>query len=268
MKKLVPGVNFVTNVEYHNDLTWLSSSSFKKVLENPNLFYKENILGEKTVEAPKEHLQDGSLTHTLILEPQLLLQEYSFFPGIRRTGVEWENFKNDPANKDKIIMTKSQKARAEYMYASYKLNKSAVALIEQGGHSEHTVCAEIDGVKMKVRADRINIEKGFIVDIKTSGWPVDIDSVRFTNEKWKYPFSAAMYKSVFENFYGREFDFYWIYIAKKEKDCAVYKMSTQTFEEGKFEWLRGVAAYKQCLKTGIWQKTEPVTHFEEEVIEI
>lgn len=264
--KLQLGVNEATNSQYHSDKAWLSSSSFKKVLDDPAKYYKEEVLGAKEQEAKKEYFDDGSLMHSLILEPHLVDKEYAFFEGMRKAGAEYQAFV--AANPGKTIISKSQKTRAQLWYDTYKRNKKAVELIGEGGLSEHTVCLEYKGVQVKVRADRINVEKGIIVDVKTSSFPVDKDSAIFTNEKWKYPFSAAMYSLVFEKFYKRPFEFYWLYIAKTDADCAVYRMSQATRKQGELEFHKAHTLYKNCLATGKWIKPETQTHFDDEIEEI
>lgn len=95
--KLQPGINTATNREYHSDKSYLSSSSFKLLLQSPAQFHKEHNLGERKVEEEKEHFTAGSLLHTIVLEPHLVDTEYVVFPGLRRAGAQWDAFKVDPS---------------------------------------------------------------------------------------------------------------------------------------------------------------------------
>lgn len=267
MQKLVPGVNHISNRDYHADLGWLSSSSFKKIVEDPAKFYQENVLGVREPEEEKGYLVEGSLTHSLVLEPHLVATEYARFPGLRKQGAEWEAFK--AANSHLQIVSKPQFERAQAFYRAYKANKVAVSLIEQGGLSEHTVAHPLDGVPCKVRADRINLDKGFILDIKTSSFSVDPDGAKQTVMHWSYEMSAAFYCAVFESYYGRPFEWYWCFISKTDLDCQVYKMSYETRRKGQKMFKDGMDLYKQCLATGLWTKKQEVEEVQsEEILEI
>lgn len=267
MQKLVPGVNSISNRDYHADLAWLSSSSFKKIVEGPAKFYQENILGIKELEAEKGYLVEGSLTHSLILEPHLVATEYARFDGLRKQGADWEQFK--AANSGTQIVSKPQWERAQAFHRAYKANKVAVKLIEQGGLSEHTVAHVLDGVQCKVRADRINLKQGFILDVKTSSFSVDYDGAKQTVLHWSYEMSAAFYCAVFEAYYRRPFDWYWCFISKTDLDCQVYKMSYETRRKGQAMFKAGMDLYKQCKATGIWAKKQEVEEAQsEEILEL
>lgn len=267
--KLVPGVNHISNRDYHADLDWLSSSSFKKIVEDPAKFYQENVLGLKEPEEEeKGYLVEGSLTHSLILEPHLVATEYAKFPGMRKAGAEWEQFK--AANAGTQIVSNPQWQRALAYHRAYKQNKLAVQLIEQGGLSEHTVAHLYKDVKCKVRADRINLEKGFILDIKTSGFSVDPDGARQTIAHWSYEMSAAFYCAVFEAYYGKPFTWYWCFISKSDLDCQVYRMSYATRRKGQEMYKAGMDLYKQCVATGQWKNNQKIEEMQqdEEIQEI
>jgi hypothetical protein len=184
---------------------------------------------------------------------------------MRRSGQHYEQFRVD--NPGKTIITMAQMERAKHMHRSFLQNESAVKLI-QGGLPEHTVCVMLEDIPVKVRADYINIEQGYIADLKSSSFPVDIDSVRMTIDKWQYGLSAALYCQVMEAYYGRKFDFYWPFICKTEPDCGVYRMSSATREKGERKFMEAFRLYKECLRTGIWESKLKPSHFMEEIQEV
>lgn len=266
--KLRLGINEATNSEYHSDKLWLSSSSFKKVRENSAKFYQEEILGNKAPEEIKDYLQEGSLTHALILEPHVVPLEYAAFPGMRRQGAAWEEFKADPKNTGKTLLSAAQWGKAHAYHRAYMQNEEAVDLISEGGLSEHTACQIFNDVPTKVRADRINVEKGLIVDIKTSAFSVDLESAKQTVQHWQYELSAALYAAVFEQFYGKPFEFYWVFISKSDLECRVYRMKDTTRMKGLKMYKEGLDIYKRCLATGDWSIKEKVKQKQTEVEEI
>lgn len=244
------GLNKIDNKGYHSDGNFLSSSNYKTLLKDPALFYKEFILKEKEA-MTGDHLDIGSLIHSMILEPHLVATEYAFFEGLQRRGAAFDAFKLQ--NPDKLIMTKAQKIKCDNYIKSYNRNKVAQQLIS-GGESEHTICQVWNDIPTKVRCDYINVDKGYIVDVKTSGNPVDIDSVKMTLDQWQYPLSAALYTAVASQYYGKQFTFYWLFVAKKESDCQVYKMSSSTHMDGLQKCREAASIYKKCKETGIWRK--------------
>ncbi len=261
------GINQATNLQYHSDKAWLSSSSYKDLLKDPAKFYKEHVLGQREEQAQKDHFTTGSLLHSLVLEPHLVASEYAVFEGLRRAGSKFEEFKAN-VKSGVTIVTSGQMQQAKWLLNGYKQNKVARQLIDSGGLSEHTVCQIWYDVPTKVRADRINIEKGYIVDVKTSSFPLDPDSAKMTIDKWNYTLSAALYADVMAQYYGKPFDFYWLFCGKVDGDCAVYKMSESTRQQGLLQCIKGATLYKECMRTGKWETPEKITHFDEEIIEI
>jgi hypothetical protein len=233
------------------------------ILDNPAKFHNEKILGNGPPDLDNNSFQEGSLTHSLILEPHTVASEYAFFEGFRKAGPEWEQFKVD--NIGRRILSAPQKARCLAYQRAYEKNTTAKAILS-GGQAELSVCQVIEGVQCKARADYINIEKGYIADIKTSSFPVTLDNFKLTVQQYKYDLSAALYCMVFEAYYGKPFDFYFVCISKKELDCHVYKTSERTMREGKQAVLKALGLYRHCMATGIW--AAPPTVEEQDDFEI
>lgn len=250
------GLNDCSNADYHADNKFLSSSNLKLLLKDPQQFYKEKILGEREVKKASASFEEGSLTHSLILEPHLVQEEYALYPGLRKQGADFEAFAASAGSK--TIISRTQKIRCDAYRDAFKKNPIAVNLIK-GGVSEQTICAEFNGVPIKVRCDYINVEAGYIADVKTSAFPVDVDSAKLTVQKWDYGLSAALYTAIASLHYGKPFDFYFIFIGKSEVVCEVYKASAATLDKGMFDIIKSLKIYKQCLKTGEWKLT-PLKH--------
>lgn len=258
------GINNCTNKEYHSDSTFLSSSDFKLLLKDSSQFYKEKILGQKEKkESP--YFDEGTLTHALILEPEVINSDFAFFDGLRKQGDAYEAFKLQ--NPGKIYMSKSQKARCDYYVSAFLKRPEAVALLKKG-LPEHTICQIYSGMNVKVRCDWINIEDGYIVDVKTSGYPTDLDSFTVTMDQYMYQLSAALYCKIAEIQYGKKFDFYFIAISKKEGDCNVFKLSEATRERGLLQIAQAIQIYKECMATNDWTKKEKKSIFNLENFEI
>lgn len=249
--KLKHGINECTNSEYHSDKTYLSSSSLKTILKSASKFHKEHILGErKNLEGA--FLDEGTLTHSLILEPEQIEKEFAFFEGLRKHGKDWEEFKE--ANEGKLVMSKPQKVRCEAYFKAYKDRKEAQKLIE-GGFPEHTICTDINGVNIKVRCDYINVDKAYIVDVKTTSFPAELDSFKHTINQYEYDLSAALYLKAIEDYYKKPFQFYFLVLGKKELSCEIYKLSEATRARGTQKVIEAITKYKKCLKSNNWSDT-------------
>ena len=252
MKKLKLGVNDkVSNKDYHGDKEYLSSSALKKILSNSEEFYKEYILGQRGY-VQKNVFDEGSLVHAMILEPEVIEEEFAFFDGFIKRGKIFEEFKTN--NPGKIWISKSQKLRCDKYVKAYERLESAVSLM-RGGEPEHTLCSIISGVPVKVRPDYINIEKGYIVDVKTSGHSVDLEMFKETVGRYSYDLSAALYCEVAKEVYEKDFDFYFVAISKPEETCEVYKVSAKTYKKGRDAVFDALNKYRSCKKKDDWTES-------------
>lgn len=251
--RLKEGINNCTNEEYHGDKSYLSSSNLKLLLKDLPKFKKEFIDGIKERKQVNA-FDEGNYAHSLILEPEAIEAEYGFFPGFRKAGKDWETFKT--SNAGKILLSKPQKHRVEQWVEAYKKRPEAVNLI-QGGYPEHSVAGKLAGVPIKVRADYINPELGYIADVKTTSYSPDVETFKYVVENLKYDLSAALYCKMFEQYYGKKFDFYFIVLGKKDVACEVYKASEETLRTGELQVMESLKIYKNCLETGDWTCQKP-----------
>jgi len=261
---LINGVNHCTNSEYHADKKYLSSSNLKTLLKNPQQFYEEKVLGIKEASVGN-HFDEGSLTHSYILEPQQVPKEYAFYPGMRKSGEDFILFKE--ANKGKMVISRPQAVRVAQYVEAYKRNPKAVSMIKKG-LPEHTLCTELMGVPVKARLDWANIDDGIIVDVKTTGMPADVDSFRLTISNFSYDLSAALYAMVAREVYGKQFSFYFLVIDKKSLLCHVYKASDATIAKGEAQVIKALKLYKQCVESGNWKLDQPPTEVPDGILEV
>lgn len=252
-KMLKPGINKVTNEEYHADTNYFSSSSFKLLMTDLPKFYREKILHEVEERAENPNFSEGSYVHSMLLEPERVAEEYAFFEGWRKAGKEWEAFKAQ--HPDKTILSKPQQHRCQGWVASVERRREALALL-QGGIPEHTICGTWKDIPVKIRCDYINVDQGYIVDIKTTGYPADADLFKRTIREYYYQLSAALYKEVASTFYKKNFDFYFIVISKPESVCDVYKMSEETMQEGYVYLTHAANKYIKAKGSNLWTEDE------------
>lgn len=251
------------NSDYHADREHLSSSGLKLLLKDPHQFYLEYVLGQR-VDVEADKFTEGSAVHTLILEPHLFEQEYAIFPGMRRAGREWEAFKE--ANVGKKLLSQAQLGRCEKLVQAALAMPVAVKMLE-GTLPEHTLVSEINGVKVKCRADAINPAK-YIIDVKTTSMPSDPELFRHTVAEFGYDLSAALYERIAFDNYGVNLDYYWIVLSKTDGQCHVYKASEETLVRGSGLVTKALVQYKKCLASGVWASDTVATPFDTKNYEI
>ena len=249
---LKPGINHVSNAEYHKDTAYLSSSVFKTILKSLDTYKDEYIDGNKKEHSPQTmaNFAVGSLLHSMVLEPELVAKEYEFFPGWRKAGHEFEAFKAN-ARPGLPIISLPQLEKAKSMYESYKRNPVAVDLIKNG-FPEYTLATVLAGVPVKVRADWISVSGRYICDVKSTSGGSDIESVKETVKAFQYDLSGALYAWAYEEHYGFPFDFYLLMCSKLDNTCVVYKIGAETMARGRAAILFAANKYKRAVETGIW----------------
>lgn len=256
-----------TNIEYHADRTCLSSSMLKAILKDPNQFYSDYILGNKLQEE-KAHFTEGSFVHAALLEPETIAARFPIFPGLRKAGKVWEQFKAEHPNQE--VLSAAQLMRCERLVRAFQALPVAVNMLK-GCQTEHTMTGEIMGVKVKARADAINIEQGYITDVKTTSMPSEADFFRNTIKDYSYQLSAALYCEIAKQTYGKPFDFYWQVLSNADNVAEVYKAKESTLAEGTVLYTQAISLYKHCLETGIWapkEKQNLIRNEDYEVIEL
>lgn len=242
-----------TNEAYHADRTALSSSTLKQILKDPAKFYNEWVLGNKEEEEENPNFTEGTFTHALILEPETI-SNFLIYPGLRKAGSAWEAFKK--ANSGRTILSAAQSTRCEAYYKAYAAVEAKLNLLK-GGFPEHTMLSSILDVKVKARADYINIDEGFIVDVKTTSYGSDKETFATVIDQYGYDLSAALYCQIANNVYNKLFDFYFIVISKTDLTCDVYKASANTLSNGAAKMTKALVLYKKCRESGIWQLEQP-----------
>ena len=233
------GIKFdMPNETYHANDGFLSSSRIKMILQSPEMYYKKYILKELKSDSC-EAFDTGTAIHTRILEPNLFEREVTFFSG-RKQGIKWEEFQEK--NKGKVILGDIQKIQIERMYKAYLESKIAPPIME-GGESEVSLYTQLDGFDIKVRADRLHIEKGLVIDLKSTSGLIEKEKFRYNLEsrQYGYDLSAALYVDAFSKYYNQKFEFIWIVLSKDFNDIKCFKATPNLIEQGRKK-------YKEAFK--------------------
>lgn len=252
---LKPGINEdIDNATYHGDKNYYSSSSLKLLLEDPNQFYKKHILKENTFKSVgSTHMDLGSFVHSLILEPEKTEAEFIVWDGTRR-GTEWLEFSKE--NKNKIIISDKQNSLGRTLYDNAMKHKAVKHLLKDG-FPEFTYCTTLSDINIKVRADYINLEGGYILDVKTTSKPLTKDALMGSIASLHYDLSVALYVDAFSKINNKPLDFYFIFVNTKDTlDVEVFKASPMLINNGRKKYKKAINIMNKCLKSGIWKSEE------------
>jgi hypothetical protein len=269
--RLTLGLNKCSNTDYHADRTAISSSVVKTIYKDLAQYHREYILGEKEEIKNKSALVVGSLVHSLILEPHLVHTEYNFVKAWDRRTKEYKDIIAAlPASDKRTIVTQTEKATADSLVKAHKRHSVAPSYFS-GGEAEVTIVAIYnivtdtisfdeadegpDTVRIKVRFDYINVDKGFISDAKTTGYSADHTSFKATCEGLMYELSGALYLMVAEAYYKRSFDFYFDVLSKKDQECEVYKLSMNSRIKGLQKIKNALEKYRVARASGKWTES-------------
>lgn len=252
----------ISNTEYHEDRTFVSSSGLKLMYKDPRDYYATYVLNEPSMKMNQSNLDFGSYVHALILEPHLVDSQFAIYEGQTRYGKAWEAFKEE--HKDKIIVTGSQARTAQQLYDNF--NKSTVLLGEGDskkevplssfytkGNAEETLCVLLEDVPVKVRFDyRKEWDTyGSINDIKTTSEFAHTKAhAEAIIDTWNYEVSAALYVDAVEQQTGKPHDFYFTFISKKDGKSYMYRASKQMLEVGRRKYKIALERLKKARETG------------------
>jgi hypothetical protein len=239
----------------------------KLLLKDPIEFDRQWHGGEKKEEEENPAFTEGTYVHALCLEPETIKANYAFYEGLRKAGENYKNFVQD--NPGKIILSAPQRDRGLKLLGAYQKRPEAVSML-QGGFAEHSMVGEIMGTPVKARADYINIDKGYIVDIKTTSYPTGADVFKATLEHYNYGLSAQLYVEIAQQSYSKDFDFYFVVISKNDFCCDVYKASTKTLALGHALLIKSLRLFQDCKATGVWSLTTKREAYESqyEILEV
>jgi len=258
----------ITNLKYHSDREFVSSSGLKMAYKNMREYHKLYVLGDTSSQPSGAQLDFGSLCHSMILEPEKTHAEFAFYDGVKR-GKDWEAFKELHLNK--IILSKGQYEKAKWLV---ELMNKAVILIdypEKGtvekpvmgffkkGEAEVTFADRIMDVGVKVRADYMRefVSYNSINDLKTtSESDLSLENIERICQRWSYDISAALYSDVIANITKKPSRFYFIFASTTTGECKVVKASNQMISRGREKYLIGINNIRQARESGIYFKNE------------
>ena len=223
----------------------LSASDLKLILETPYQ-WRVGAIPEPS-DTAKEAMQLGTLFHALVLEPDIIDQNFVVRPDFNRRTKEgkiaYEDFIEQ--NADRIIVSQEQADTARAMFEAVR-DEGLLGLFENGAN-ECSFFGEYEDVAVKCRPDYYNEEQGIIIDLKTiKQGGANKDAFERTIYSLKYHLQASHYLKITE-----AQTFYFFVIEKVEPYMiGLYELSAEDIRLGDALCKRAIDMYKRINDFG------------------
>ena len=242
----------MSNDDYHAHQA-ISSSNCKDLLKSPWSYQHKR--DNPTSQTPS--MVFGSLVHALVLEPSTFEARYFIADKPKR------NTKDGKAKYAELLQecaTRTWVSRDDYLKASDMtcslLASNTANLLLKGGSSEVAIFWQdrATGIECRAKCDYINLDAGYIVDLKTTSSLANEKGFKSTLLKYQYHLSAAMYLEGFSQAIGSKLDFLFIVIESAPPyNFGVYKLGVDLLTQGSGLYRDALAVYKRALDKGTFK---------------
>ena len=234
-----------TNAEYHAHEA-VSKSDLDLIHKSP-AHYK----AARHEDTPA--LRFGTAFHCAVLENDRFNAAYTVIEGDRRTKAVKDSIKDAEAA-GKIILTADDFNAIMSMAQAVFKNPICAALL-RGSLKEHSVFAELDGVRVKCRPDGWSTEKGVLFDLKSTE-DASPEGFARTVAKYRYHVQDAFYRHVVASATNCDADdLSFIFIAVEKKPpfaVALYQLDEMATLQGWVEARDDMRRYKDAQTSGKW----------------
>ncbi len=237
----------------------VNQSSLKKILDSPAHY--QAALKFRMIPTPA--MEMGTALHCLTLDGQQAFDgSYVQKPdGIKLTTKEGKEWKASVGRKKVLSTGGKDDPWNSILGMDESLKRLAWFDPEQEDyikHNEVSVYWEQYGVNCKARLDRVLIDEGIVLDLKTTD---TVDPELFTKKVvgLGYDFQAAYYARAAEVAYGKPFKFIFVAIERKAPYTVdLFEVTPAMMAEGTYKVEKALKLYAECNASGEWPNREPV----------
>lgn len=237
----------------------VNQSSLKKILESP-AHYQAAL---KTRMIPTPAMEMGTALHCLTLDGKGAFDsQYVKKPdGIKLTTKEGKEWKASVGRKKVLSTGGKDDPWGSVLGMDESLKRLAWFDPKQEDyikHNEVSIYWDEDGVKCKARLDRVMVEEGIVLDLKTTD---TVDPELFTKKvvSLGYDFQAAYYARAAEKAYGKPFRFVFAAVERKAPYTVdLFEVTPDMMSEGMYKVEKALKTYAECERSGEWPNREPV----------
>ncbi len=238
------------NAEYQ-EMPCISSHWLKTMLDSPAECYRQHLDPQRPVQESTKAMQFGTLVHCLALTPNLLDHEFLIADYERRSNAGKAHY-SDLTATGRIVIKPAELEKARAMIEAMQANTDARNLIK-GGKKERTIIQPRPNhlLPLKARLDIHHEKQRLVMELKTS---YDIQRIKQTMERYRYPLSAAFYADITKSLHVQ-----FIFVQTREPfDVAVFEMSRLQLQDGREQWQSALHRFDECWLKNEWPEAEPV----------
>lgn len=231
----------------------VNQSSLKKILESPAHY--QAALKSKLIPTPA--MEMGTALHCLTLDGQEAFdRQYVKKPdGINLSTKEGKEWKASLGRKKALSEGGKDDPWGSVIGMANSLSKLAYFDPTQPDyikHNEVSIYWEWEGVPCKARLDRVDLEAGIVLDLKTTD---SVDPDLFTKKVvgLGYDFQAGFYAKAAEVAFGKKFDFIFAAVERKAPYTVdLFQADEEMMAEGMAKCIAALRLFKTCNETGEW----------------
>ena len=239
----------------------VNQSSLKKILESPAHY--QAALKFRLIPTPA--MEMGTALHALSLDGQeafdgAYIQKPDGINLSTKAGKEWKA----SVGRRKILATggkddpwNSVQGMAKSLRRLEWFNPDQKDYIK---HNEVSIYWEEAGVHCKARLDRVLIEEGIVLDLKTTD---SVEPELFTKKviSLGYDFQLATYLSAAEAAFGKPFKFIFVAVERKAPyTVALFEADEEMVAEGRRKFDKAIRLLKECEASGEWPNKPAMIH--------
>jgi hypothetical protein len=230
-----------------------NQSSLKKILESPAHY--QATLKFKMIPTPA--MEIGTALHCLTLDGQKAFDaQYVKKPdGLSLATKEGRKWKADLGNKKPLAEGGKDDPWGSVQGMGYSLRELAYFDPSQPDYikyNEVSIYWDWEGVRCKARLDRIDVENGLVLDLKTTD---SVEPELFTKKVvgLGYDFQAAYYAKAAEVAFGKKFDFIFAAVERKAPYTVdLFQVDEEMMAEGTAKCVAALRLFKDCNEMGEW----------------
>lgn len=238
-----------------------NQSSLKKILDSPAHYQaaKKNKL------VPTPAMEIGTALHCRALDgEEAFARQYIKKPeGLSLATKEGKAWKAELGRKKALTSGGKDDPWGSVQGMTESLQRLAWFDASQEDYikfNEVSIYWDWNGVYCKARLDRILVDEGIVLDLKTTD-SVDPDTFVKKVVNLGYDFQAAYYAKAAEAAYGRPFKFIFAAVERKAPYTVdLFEVTPAMMEEGLVKCEMALHQWKQCEAAGLWPNREPRIH--------
>ena len=240
----------MSNATYQ-EMPCISSHWLKDMLDSPAECYRKHLDPQRPIQESTKAMQFGTLVHCLALTPLQFGDEFIIASYERRSKAGKARYSELTAT-GKIIITPDDFDRAQAIVAAMRAYPEAKQLLT-GGQKEKTIIQERARglLPLKARLDIHHPDQRLVGELKTIH---DINQIKSTMERYRYPLSAAFYADL-----SASQSVQFIFVQTGEPyEVAVFELSRLQLQDGREQWQSALQRFDECWEANHWPEAEPV----------